>query len=194
MNTTGNISDEKLIRYYLSGNPHAMATLVELYKDRVYSVIYAMVHDRSAAEVIFRDVFIKIIDNLLAGKSADEGDFLPWAIGIAQNLCEEHSFKKKSGIATAGFTSILDESAENHMEHPVPTGNFYHDSHGKIKTLIDKLPDDQREVIILKHYGGLTFREIADIKQCSLTNALDMMKSGLNNLCNMMSEKEMVMN
>jgi RNA polymerase sigma factor (sigma-70 family) len=187
------MSDEKLIQFYLNGNPAAMATLVELYKDRIYSSIFSMVQDKYVAEDIFREVFITIINNLMAGKAGVEDNFLQWATQIAHQLCIEHTRKTKLAF-------IIDATKEKETEEvvdftvPVALPNTsYYDSHSKIKSMISMLPDEQREVIALSHYAGLSFKEIADIMKCSLTTALDTMKFGLNNLKKLMSEKEIVL-
>lgn len=185
MNHQNSMSDEQLIRFYLNGNPDAMATLVELYKDRIYTTIYAIVQDKYVAEEIFRDVFIRIIDNLLAGASNEEGNFLQWAIRIAQGMCLEYTRKNKVQVVLTDS----DGTTVAGLPAAVPAV-LYHDSHGKIKSLIDLLPEEQREVIVLKHYAGLSFNEITGIMKCSLTNALDTMKFGLTNLWKMMMEKE----
>ena len=87
MNNQNSMTDEKLIQFYLNGDPNALATLVELYKDRIYRSIYSIVQDKHAAEEIFREVFIRIINNLMAGKTAEDGNFLQWATKIANGLC-----------------------------------------------------------------------------------------------------------
>lgn len=189
MNQQISMSDEKLIQFYLNGDPNAMATLVELYKDRVYRSIYNIVQSKHAAEEVFQETFICIINNMIAGKTAEEGNFLHWANRIAQNLCIEYSCKSKRVLIPAVVNQPLAFAAPA----SIPAAN-YHDSHDKIKGLIDMLPDDQRQVMVLSHYGGLSFKEIADIMKCSMNTALDCMKFGLNNLRKMMTEKEIVLN
>lgn len=193
MNNHTEMSDEKLIQFYLNGDPQAIATLVELYKDRIYCSVFTMVQDKYAAEEIFRDVFINIINKLLAGKSAEDGDFFQWATQIAHHLCIEYTRKTKLAfvVSTDGVSNT-----ENPINFSVPVSlpsTIYHDSHGKIKDMIAMLPDEQREVIALNHYAGLSFREISDIMRCSLTNALDTMKFGLNNLRKLMTEKQVIL-
>ncbi|MBS1509275.1 MAG: sigma-70 family RNA polymerase sigma factor [Bacteroidetes bacterium] len=194
MNNYSEMSDEKLIQFYLSGNPAALATLVELYKDRIYTSIFTMVQDKFIAEEIFRDVFITIINDMMIGKTADNGDFLQWAIQVAHRLCIEHTRKTKMAI-------VLDEKVEKENTDtavdfgiPVIANNTpFYESHGKIKSMIAMLPDEQREVLALNHYAGLSFKEIAGIMKCSLTGALDTMKIGLHNLRKLMNEKEIVL-
>jgi len=185
------MTDEKLIQFYLNGDPNALATLVELYKDRVYRSIYSIVQDKYVAEEIFHEVFIRIIDNLMAGKTADEGNFLQWAMKLAYGLCVEHTRKANRAI-------ILDKNQVKENMAAIPTsvsrtGTGYHESHGKIKSMIDMLPDEQREVMVLNHYAGLSFKEISETLHCSLNSALDTMKFGLNNLQKLMIEKEIVL-
>lgn len=189
MNYPSGMTDEKLIQFYLNGDPNAMATLVELYKDRVYRSIYNIVQNRHVAEQIFQEVFICLINNMIAGKIAEDGNFLQWATRIAQNLCIEHT--RKARLAIIPDAPVY---APIHFEVPAVLPNTnYHESHGKIKSMIDLLPDDQREVMLLNHYGGLGFNEIAGIMKCSLNKALDSMKYGLNNLRKMMLEKEIAL-
>jgi RNA polymerase sigma factor (sigma-70 family) len=186
------MSDEKLIQFYLNGNPAAMATLVELYKDRIYSSIFSMVQDKYVAEDIFREVFITIINNLMAGKSAAEENFLQWATQIAHQLCIEHTRKTKLAFIIEGEKETAEEVVDFTVPVALPNTSYY-ESHSKIKSMISMLPDEQREVIALSHYAGLSFKEIADIMKCSLTTALDTMKFGLNNLKKLMSEKEIAL-
>jgi len=188
MNYQTSMPDEKLIQFYLNGDPNAMATLVELYKDRVYRSIYNIVQNKHVAEEIFQEVFICLINNMIAGKGAEEGNFLQWANRIAQQLCLDH----KRRISQA---FVLNDSAEG-VDFTVPfaiLNTNYHESHGKIKSMIDMLPERQREVMLLNHYGGLSFNEIAKTLKCTLSMALDYMKLALNNLCKMMTEKEMLL-
>ena len=187
MNFHTNMSDETLIRYYLNGDPNAMATLVELYKDRVYRSIYNMVQDKNAAEEIFGQVFTRIVNNIIAGNHAEEGNFLQWATRIAQNICVEYTRNNQLSIIMR-----TDEVKEPGINQYSPTTNYY-ESHSKIKSLIDMLPDDQREVLALNHYGGMSFKEIADRMKCTLTMALDTMKFGLRNLQKLMVEREIAL-
>ena len=189
MNSHNNMTDEQLIQFYLVGDSNTLATLVELYKDRIYQSIYRIVQDKYVAEEIFDEVFIRIINNLMAGKTADHGHFLKWAMQIAYNLCVEHTRKANHVIVENQTTS---KKTEKNLSLPA-AGDItsYHESHGKLKSMIDLLPEAQREVIMLNHYGGLSFVEIANTMKCSLNNALDTMRFGLNNLRKMMTEKEM---
>lgn len=189
MNNHTNTADEQLVQYFLNGDPNAMATLVALYKDRVYTSIYTLLQDKYQAEEIFQAVFIRIIDNMMAGQVIEEGKFLPYAMRIAHHLCLEHS--RKISQATVSTQSEYTTLAVNNFVAASlsPAKNTY-ESHTRIRNMIDLLPEQQREVIVLNHYGGLGFKEIADITKCSLNNALETMRFGLNNLRKLMIEKE----
>jgi RNA polymerase sigma-70 factor (ECF subfamily) len=190
MNYQSNLADEQLIQYFLNGDPTAMSTLVELYKDRIYSSIYSIVQDRYQAEEIFQAVFIKVIDNMIAGKTLEEGKFLSWAMHIAHGLCIEHARKIDKPVieTTAMLTNAVAVSSFSAPAQAINTTT--HESHGKIRNMIDMLPGQQREVIVLNHYSGLTFKEIADLLKCSLNSALETMRFGLRNLGKLMVEKE----
>ena len=189
MNYQTNMPDETLIQYYLNSDPNAMATLVELYKDRVYGSIYKMVQDKHAADEIFGKVFSTILNNIMSGKNAEDGNFLRWAIRIAQNLSVEYTRSNK--LAVIMKTTEVNNMSAFSITKYLPYTNYY-ENHNKIKSLIDLLPDDQREVLALNHYGELSFKEIADMMKCSLTTALDTMKFGLKNLQKLMLEKETI--
>ncbi len=193
MNYQTAMPDEKLIKFYLNGDSNAMATLVELYKDRVYRSVYNMMQDKYVAEEIFQEVFTRIINNIMKGQSPEEGNFIEWAVRIAQNICIEYSGKNKMAVIIN--TSINEKTVNgvNFSAPPYLPNTNYHECHGKIKSMIDMLPDEQREVMVLNHYGGLSFKEIADMMKCSLNTALDTMKFGLNNLQKLMTEKEIAL-
>ena len=187
------MSDEKLIQFYLNSNQAALPTLTDLYKDRIYSFIYKMVQDKHVAEEIFRNVFITLINNLLAGKAPEDDNFFQWTTQIAHKLCIEDSRNNKQAmVITAGNNKT--EIPGMNSSVPVSVNSvLYHENHGKMKSMIDMLPDQQREVIALSHYAGLSFKDISDIMKCSLTSAPDTMKTGLYNLRNLMVEKEMAL-
>ncbi len=166
-----------------------MATLLALYKDRIYSSIYTLLRDKYPAAEIFQAVFMKIIDNMMAGQVIEEGKFLTYAMRLAHHLCLEQSGKvtlptvyEQPQTSTSGLNKFVEASF-------IPTKNSF-ECHTEIRNMIDMLPEQQREVIILNHYGGLGFNEIADITTCSLNNALETMRFGLNNLRKLMLEKE----
>lgn len=188
-----NLTDQQLVHLYADGNADALATLVDRYKDRIYTSIYLLVKDKYMAEDLFQDVFIRIIDTLRSRRYTDEGKFLPWALRIAHNMCVDHfrKVKRSPSIKTSDDRDIFEvlnfsePSAENRMMQT--------QSHERIRKMIDLLPEDQREVIILRHYADLSFKEIADLTKCSINTALGRMRYGLINMRKMMTEKQIAL-
>jgi RNA polymerase sigma-70 factor (ECF subfamily) len=193
MKSLSTLSDQQLIQSYQDGNENALSALVVRYKDKIFTSIYLLVKDKYLAEDIFQEVFIKIIDTLRNGKYSDEGKFLPWALRISHNLCVDHFRKVKRGpsIKTSDDHDIFEvlNCAAPSADHDLVTGQ----SHNSIRKMIDCLPEDQREVIILRHYADLSFKEIADLTKCSINTALGRMRYGLINLRKMMAEKQIAL-
>jgi len=188
-----NLTDQQLVHLYVDGNSDALSTLVDRYKDRIYTSIYLLVKDKYMAEDLFQDVFIRIIDTLRSRRYTDEGKFLPWALRIAHNMCVDHfrKIKRSPSIKTSDDRDIFEvlnfsePSAENRM--------MQMQSHERVRKMIDLLPEDQREVIILRHYADLSFKEIADLTKCSINTALGRMRYGLINMRKMMTEKQIAL-
>ena len=188
-----NLTDQQLVHLYVEGNTNALETLVNRYKDRIYTSIYLLVKDKYMAEDLFQDVFIRIIDTLKGGRYTDEGKFLPWALRIAHNMCVDHfrKIKRSPCIKTSDDRDIFE--VLNFLEPSVENRIIQMQSHDRVRKMIDMLPEDQREVIILRHYADLSFKEIADLTNCSINTALGRMRYGLINLRKMMTEKQIAL-
>ena len=188
-----NLTDQQLVHLYVDGNTDALATLVNRYKDRIYTSIYLLVKDKYMAEDLFQDVFIRIIDTLKGGRYTDEGKFLPWALRIAHNMCVDHfrKIKRSPSIKTSDDRDIFE--VLNFSEASAETKMMQAQSHERVRKMIDMLPDDQREVIILRHYADLSFKEIAELTKCSINTALGRMRYGLINMRRMMTEKQIAL-
>jgi RNA polymerase sigma factor (sigma-70 family) len=187
------MNDQQIVRMYMDGDANALSVIVTRYKDKIFTSIYLLVKDRYLAEDIFQDVFIRIIDTLKAGKYADEGKFLPWAMRIAHNLCVDHfrKVKRNPTIKTSDDRDIFD--VINFSENGVDDRMMNEQTSDKVRRMIDLLPEDQREVIILRHYADLSFKEIAQLTGCSINTALGRMRYGLLNLRKMMEEKQIAL-
>ena len=190
MNSLNNLSEKELVQLYLNGNVHALSTLISRYKDRIYTAIYLLVKDKYMAEDLFQDVFIRIIDTLKAKGYSNEGKFLPWALRIAHNLCVDHfrKIKRTPFITTSDDRDIFE--VLNFSEPNAETRLIQSQRHERVRKMIDLLPEDQREVIILRHYADLSFKEIASITNCSTNTALGRMRYGLINMRKMTLEKK----
>lgn len=184
-------SDQELVHQYLQGHESSLEELIRRHKTKIYTSIYLLVKDSYLAEDIFQDTFIKVINTLKAGKYNEEGKFLPWVIRIAHNLVIDHFRKeKRTPVVTTveGFDifevlKFYDESSEDKM--------IREQTHRDLRELIHLLPAEQKEVLIMRHYGELSFKEISDITGVSINTALGRMRYALNNLRKMMLSKEL---
>ena len=168
MKCFNNLTDQQLVHLYMNGDADALATLVVRYKDKIFTSIYLLVKDKYLAEDIFQDVFIRIIDTLKTGRYTDEGKFLPWAMRIAHNLCVDHfrKVKRSPSIKTSDDRDIFE--VLNFSEAGVDQRMMAEQSHDKVRKMIDLLPEDQREVIIMRHYADLSFKEISELKRTAV--------------------------
>ncbi|HRI00105.1 MAG TPA: sigma-70 family RNA polymerase sigma factor [Saprospiraceae bacterium] len=187
------LNDQALIDLYLSGNEKAFEILLQRHQQKIYTSIYLFVKDRELAEDLFQDVFIKIIDTLRKGSYNHEGKFSQWATRIAYNMCVDQ-FRRGRKVSKVNSTDefdifdILELPDDNREEEMIKS-----DTHSKIRQLVDQLPQEQREVVVLRHYADLSFKDIAAITRVSINTALGRMRYALINIRKMMEESEMVL-
>jgi len=189
MNKAVLLSDNELIESFQAGNTRAFDTLIERYQEKIYTTILFMVKDSYLAEDLIQEIFIKIIDNIKQKKYAEEGKFLPWALRISHNYCIDHfrKVKRTPTIKTSDDQDIF-EVIKN-TEHSADYKMTRSQTHQNIQALVDLLPEEQREIIVLRHYANLSFKEIATMTNCSINTALGRMRYGLINLRKMMNER-----
>jgi len=193
MNSLRTKTDHELIHLFRDGDLQALEALVIRHKDKLYTSILFLVKDKYLAEDIFQDVLIKIIDTIRGGRYTEEGKFHPWAMRIAHNLCVDHfrKVKRTPAIKTSDDRDIFE--VINFTEDGADVKIMKRQSHDRVRRMLDLLPEDQREVIILRHYADLSFKEIASLTNCSINTALGRMRYGLINLRKMMSEKKIAL-
>jgi RNA polymerase sigma factor (sigma-70 family) len=193
MNCLTNLSDQQLVCHAIDGNTDAVSTLVYRHKDKLYTSIYLLVKDKYLAEDFFQDTFFKIIDTLKSGKYKEEGKFLPWAIRIAHNLCIDHFRKTKLTpvIKTSDNKDIF--SIINFSEAGADERIMQNETGDKVTKMVELLPEDQREVIVMRHYANMSFKEIASLTNCSINTALGRMRYGLINLRKMIDERQIAL-
>jgi RNA polymerase sigma factor (sigma-70 family) len=193
MKTFTKKTDHELINLFGDGNFDALEALVLRHKDKLYTSILFLVKDKYLAEDIFQDVFIRIIDTLRGGRYTEEGKFLPWAMRIAHNLCVDHfrKVKRTPTIKTGDDKDIFE--VLNFTEDGVDVRMMKRQSYDRVREMLERLPDDQREVIILRHYADMSFKEIASVTNCSINTALGRMRYGLINLRKMMVQKQIAL-
>lgn len=187
------VTDTELVNSFLSGNEDALQKLILRYKDKIYTSIYMLVKDKYLAEDLFQDAFLKMIRNMREGHYADQGKFLPWASRIAHNLCMDHfrRTRRKIPVTLASGEDIMELLAgPDNCKLPAIEQRQTEQS---IRMLLEQLPEEQREVIVLRIYGDLSFKEIALLSKVSINTALGRMRYGLINLRRMIGEKELVL-
>jgi RNA polymerase sigma factor (sigma-70 family) len=184
------LTDVQLVEQYVSGNSKCFEVLLNRHKRRLFTYIYLMVKKRALAEDIFQDTFIKIINSLKSGRYNDDGKFIAWATRIAHNLIIDHFRKEQQ------FRTISNDSYETDLfnaiplaEKPVETQIIKDQIDVDIKKLLDYLPDEQREVVLMRHYMGLSFKEISEETGVSINTALGRMRYALINLRRLIAEK-----
>ncbi|MCF8302167.1 MAG: sigma-70 family RNA polymerase sigma factor [Bacteroidales bacterium] len=188
------VSDQELIRKYLSGNQASLEKLISRHKNRVYAYILMLVKDKQLADDIFQDTFIKVINTLRSGSYKEEGKFIQWVMRIAHNLIIDY-FRKSKRIPVVDnknedfniFDTIkfTDESVEDRM--------VSEQIHKDVRNLIDLLPKEQKEVLVMRHYAGMSFKDIAEQTDVSINTALGRMRYALINLRKLISEKNIVL-
>ncbi len=184
------LNDQQLIANYLEGNERAFEELLKRHKSKIYTSIYLFVKDKALAEDIFQEVFIKIIDTLRKGKYNHEGKFLQWAMRISYNMCVDYFRRSKrrpkvSPTETFDIFDVLQVSDDNAEQTMIKS-----QTHDKIRHLVDQLPPEQREVVILRHYADMSFKEISQLTRVSINTALGRMRYALINIRKMIEEKE----
>ncbi|PSR13676.1 MAG: RNA polymerase subunit sigma-24 [Bacteroidetes bacterium] len=187
------LNDQQLIACYLGGNERAFEELLNRHQQKIYTSIYLFVKEQSLAEDIFQEVFIKIIDTLRKGKYNHEGKFLQWALRIAYNMCVDHFRRNKrrpqlSPTETFDIFDVLKSNDLNAEQHIIRS-----QTHDKVRQLVDMLPPEQREVVILRHYADMSFKEISKLTSVSINTALGRMRYALINIRKMVEEKEIVL-
>ena len=193
MKTMNSLQDHQLIQMFLDGNSEALSSLIDRYKDKIFTSIFLLVKDKYLAEDIFQDTFIKVIDTLNSGRYTDEGKFLPWVMRIGHNLCVDHfrRVKRTPTIKTSDDHDIFE--VLNFSEAGVDEKMMKGQSHERVSKMLDMLPEDQKEVIVMRHYAELSFKEIAKLTDCSINTALGRMRYGLINLRKMMIERQIAL-
>ena len=183
-------TDQELVREFLTGSELALERLITRHKEKVFTSILIFTKDKYLAEDLFQDTFIKVIDKLKAGKYKEEGKFLPWVMRISYNICIDYYRKTKRRpkvVNTEGFDifdilPLSEESPEQLM-----MGN---QSKDKVRKLLDELPEEQKEVVLLRHYYDFSFKEIAELTGVSINTALGRMRYSLINLRKIIENKQ----
>ena len=188
------VSDQVLIENYLGGDESSFEKLLLRYKDRVYTQLYLMVKNRDLAEDLFQETFIKVVNTLKLGKYNHEGKFLPWVKRIAHNLAIDHfrKMKKRNEIQNRDDYDLMANIPEDslNIEQTIVNEQIM----SSLKVLVEELPMEQKEVIKMRIYMGLSFKEIAEETDVSINTSLGRMRYALINLRKLITDKNLNLN
>jgi len=193
MESTITLTDQEAVQLFMSGNSKGIDILVNRHKDRIFTCISLLVKDTYLAEDLFQDVCIKIIESLKAGKYNEENKFINWAMRITHNHCMDHFRKQKSKplIKTSDDRDIFDVLP---FEDVDPEQKIIkQQTESQVMEMIAVLPKDQQDVVILRHYADLKFKEIAEVLKCSVNTALGRMHYALVNIRKLVEEKQLAL-
>ncbi|MFO0356683.1 MAG: sigma-70 family RNA polymerase sigma factor [Sphingobacteriaceae bacterium] len=189
------LTDHQLVELYLQGNEKGLETLLHRHKAKLFSSILLIVKDRALAEDVFQDTFVKVITTLKKGQYNEEGKFLPWIYRISRNLIIDH-FRRIKKMPPAAVYYNEDGEELHPLDMVAQHQDVYQtDEENKkrknnIRELIHQLPADQREVVIMRTYYDMSFKEIADVTNVSINTSLGRMRYALINLKKMIEERK----
>ena len=187
------LQDAALVTHYIHGDEGALEILITRHKQKIYSFIFSKVYDRDITEDIFQDTFIKVIRTLKRGNYNEEGKFLPWVMRIAHNLAIDH-FRKNNRMpkfdnsGEFSIFSVLSDSSLN-AEKQIIKDQVETD----VRRLVDELPEDQKEVLLMRIYNDMSFKEISDKTGVSINTALGRMRYALINLRKIIDKHNIVL-
>jgi len=188
------LNDQELLQVYSEGNEDAVTVLIERHRKRIYDYIRMMVKDADLADDLFQETFIKVLKSLREERYTDNGKFVAWVMRIAHNQIIDHFRRQKQqnnvsnedvGYDLLNNKKFSDKTIEEHMVSDQISSD--------IRRLVDFLPEEQREVVMLRHYSDLSFKEIAEQTGVSINTALGRMRYALINLRKLIDEKQVVL-
>jgi len=186
-------TDQVLIERFKNGDQNAAQELITRYQDNVYTTIYYLVKDRYIADDLFQDTFLKMLAHLKRNNYVEQGKFLPWILRIAHNLCIDYFRKAKQMVKVvlpdgSDLMELLGEDSHCHEQTMVKT-----EVEHSVQQMITLLPEEQRTVVVLRTYGDLSFKEIAEMTGVSINTALGRMRYALKNMRRMIEEEKMIL-
>ncbi|MEN8964692.1 MAG: sigma-70 family RNA polymerase sigma factor [Polaribacter sp.] len=190
---TNSISDSKLVKDYINGSEASLAVLINRHQQRLFSFIYSKVQDKVITEDIFQDTFIKVIRTLKKGNYNEEGKFLPWVMRIAHNLVIDY-FRKNNRMPKFKNTdefdifSVINDGNLN-AEKQIIQEQIYHDVRG----IINELPNEQKEVLVMRMYKDMSFKEISENTGVSINTALGRMRYALINMRKLIEKHKIIL-
>ncbi len=187
-------SEKELIKSFINGNHSSLQTLIERHQNRLYSYIFLLVKDKQLADDIFQDTYVKVINTLKRGNYNDEGKFIQWVMRIAHNLVIDHFRKSKKVPTVDNSNSDFDVFDTIRFTDPSIEEQLVTDQiHSDVQKLLDYLPEEQREVLYMRCYAGMSFKDIAEQTDVSINTALGRMRYAIINIRKIVAEKKMIL-
>lgn len=188
------LSDHELLNTYISGNEDSINVLLDRHRKRILDYIYMMVKNRDVADDIFQETLIKVVRFVQEGRYTENGKFLSWVLRIAHNQVIDYFRRKKQrnnvSEGDAGYDILNNQKFSDHtVEEKLITNQIETD----VRKLIDFLPPEQKEVVLMRYYMGLSFKEIAEQTDVSINTALGRMRYALINLRKLIDEKQLIL-
>ena len=187
-------NDNELVQQFIHGDQNSLEILIRRHKNRVFSYILLIVKNQELAEDIFQETFIKVIRSLKRGKYTENGKFVSWVLRISHNLIIDHFRKEKlKGTISNDSTEVDIFNSQKFSEATIEDQLVTDQILSEVKELINELPEDQQQVIYMRHYMGLSFKEIAEQTGVSINTALGRMRYALINLRKIIEKKNLVL-
>lgn len=188
------VDEKQLIKSYLNGNHASLQVLIKKHKNRLYSYIFLLVKDKQLADDIFQDTYLKVINTLKQGNYRDEGKFIQWVMRIAHNLIIDYFRKSKKVSFVESQNNEYDVFDTIRLTDPsVEERLVTKQIHSDLTKLLEYLPEEQKEVVMLRCYAGLSFKDIAEQTDVSINTALGRMRYALINLRKLIEEHKLVL-
>jgi RNA polymerase sigma-70 factor (ECF subfamily) len=188
------LSDNDLVQRFIGGDQYSLEILIQRHKGRVFSYILLIVKKQELAEDIFQETFIKVIRSLKKGKYTENGKFVSWVLRISHNLIIDHFRKEKlKGTISNDSLDIDIFNSQRFSEDTIEDQMVNTQILSEVKDLIKELPEDQQQVIIMRHYLDLSFKEIAEQTDVSINTALGRMRYALINLRKLVEKKNLIL-
>lgn len=187
------IPDALLVKNYVEGNENALATLIKRHESKIYGFIYSKIADRDISNDIFQDTFIKVIKTLKSNSYNEEGKFLPWVMRISHNLIVDH-FRKNKKMPLYRETeefSIFSVMSDDSLT--IENKMIFDQVEVDLKKIIEELPEDQKEVLVMRMYQDMSFKEISELTGVSINTALGRMRYALMNLRKIIDKHQIIL-
>lgn len=188
------LTDDLLIKEYIEGNGNALSILIKRHESRIYGFIYSKIRDKEICNDIFQDTFVKAIKTLKSGSYNEQGKFLPWIAKISHNLVMDYFRRNrfnyllfKSIEEGTNYNSVFDETPS--VENRIIINQIKND----LKKILEKLPPEQKEIIVLKMYHNMSHKEIAELKNISINTSLGRMRYAIINLRKIIKKNQIIL-